>query len=78
MRAGNLRSDRLAHLYRDAPIFRTLRDPEALLGRCGRCEYRDICGGSRSRAYALTRNHLATDPWCGYQPAHPAAVGQAH
>jgi AdoMet-dependent heme synthase len=69
LRAGNVRTHDLADVYRNAPLFRTLRDPDALVGRCGRCEYRAICGGSRSRAYALTGNYLATDPWCGYQPA---------
>lgn len=67
--AGNVRRQPLSALYRQAPLFRQLRDPDRLLGRCGRCEYRGICGGSRSRAWALTGNHLATDPWCGYQPA---------
>jgi radical SAM protein len=67
--AGNVRRQPLSAIYRDAPLFRELRDPDALLGRCGRCEYRGICGGSRSRAYALTGNHLASDPWCAYQPA---------
>jgi radical SAM protein len=66
--AGNVREQPLAEIYRDSPLFRVLRDPEALLGRCGRCEYRAFCGGSRSRAYALTGNYLATDPWCGYEP----------
>ena len=64
-----MREQPLAEIYRDSPLFRQLRDPDALLGRCGRCEYRAICGGSRSRAYALTGNYLATDPWCSYQPA---------
>lgn len=71
--AGNVRTQRLADIYRDSQLFRTLRDPDALHGRCGRCEYRGICGGSRSRAYALTGSYLATDPWCGYQPTSPAA-----
>ncbi len=75
--AGNVRTQPLAEIYRESPLFRALRDPEALLGRCGRCEYRAFCGGSRSRAYALTGNYLATDPWCGYEPqARAAAVGQ--
>ena len=69
LNAGNVREQKLSAIYREAPLFRQLRDPEALLGRCGRCEYRGICGGSRSRAYALTGNHLASDPWCSYQPA---------
>jgi radical SAM protein with 4Fe4S-binding SPASM domain len=69
LRAGNVRETPLAEVYRSSPLFRALRDPERLLGRCGRCEYRSLCGGSRSRAFALTGNYLATDPWCGYRPA---------
>ena len=69
--AGNVRSQSLAGIYRDSALFRTLRAPSALRGRCGYCEYRTICGGSRSRAYALTGDFLATDPWCSYQPARP-------
>jgi AdoMet-dependent heme synthase len=66
---GNVRTERLADIYRLSPLFKKLRDPDALIGRCGRCEYRQICGGSRSRACALTGNYLATDPWCEYEPA---------
>ena len=69
IRAGSVREQPLSTIYRDSPLFRELRDPERLLGRCGRCEFRGICGGSRSRAFALTGNHLASDPWCAYQPA---------
>jgi len=67
--AGNVRTDDLAGVYRRARVFRVLRDPDLLSGRCGRCEYRSICGGSRSRALALTGNFLATDPWCAYEPS---------
>ena len=70
--AGNVRTQDVADIYRNSELFRTLRDPDALLGRCGRCEYRCICGGSRSRAYALTGSYLATDPWCGYEPVQNA------
>jgi radical SAM protein len=66
--AGNARAQSLAEIYRKSPLMRALRDPDALGGRCGQCEYRGICGGSRSRAYALTGDYLATDPWCAYQP----------
>jgi AdoMet-dependent heme synthase len=65
---GNVRSSSLASLYRDSPLFRMLRDPDRLQGRCGRCEFREICGGSRSRAYALTGDVLAEDPACLYDP----------
>jgi radical SAM protein with 4Fe4S-binding SPASM domain len=66
--AGNVRTSSLAALYRDSELFKTLRDPDRLQGRCGRCEFRDICGGSRSRAYALTGDMFAEDPACLYNP----------
>ncbi|RMF86595.1 MAG: radical SAM/SPASM domain-containing protein, partial [Nitrospinota bacterium] len=66
--AGNVRNTSVIELYRHAPIFKELRNPDFLQGRCGKCEYRDICGGSRSRAYALTGNYLAEDPCCAYVP----------
>jgi len=67
--AGNVRSDSLVDIYRNSSLFRMLRDPEARLGKCGRCEYTKICGGSRARAYASTGDYLAEDPRCVYQPA---------
>lgn len=67
--AGNVRSDSAVRVYREAPLFRELRDPGALRGKCGRCEYREVCGGSRARAYAVSGDHLAEDPSCPYQPA---------
>ena len=66
--AGNVKNRSLADAYRNDPIFRELRNPELLTGRCGRCEYRSICAGSRSRAYAMTGDWLEDDPWCGYEP----------
>ncbi len=71
--AGNVREQSVVEIYRNSPLMRELRDPEALHGRCQRCEYRSICGGSRSRAYALTGDYLATDPWCSYQPQRDRA-----
>jgi radical SAM protein len=67
--AGHVRRDRIADVYREAPLFRDLRHPGGFGGVCGACEYNLICGGSRSRAFALTGDHLAADPWCLYQPA---------
>ncbi|MBI2885130.1 MAG: TIGR04053 family radical SAM/SPASM domain-containing protein [Candidatus Omnitrophica bacterium] len=66
--AGNIRQARLADVYRDAPVFRELRDLGALKGRCGACEFRGVCGGSRARAYAVTGDYLAEDPACAYRP----------
>ena len=65
---GSIRERPLAELYRGHPTFRALRDPDRLEGKCGRCEFRRLCGGSRSRAYALTGDPLASDPTCVYQP----------
>lgn len=66
--AGNLRHDGLADTYREAPLFRALRDPDAFGGRCGACPYRWPCGGSRARAYAASGDILAEDPLCSYRP----------
>jgi radical SAM protein len=73
--AGSVRSRGLADAYRNDPLFSRLRRPATLDGRCGRCEFAEICGGSRSRAFALTGDPFASDPWCAYEPA-PAAAGQ--
>jgi radical SAM protein len=66
--AGNIRETPLAEIYREAPIFKSLRDTSKLEGKCGACEYKEICGGSRARAYAVTGDPLAQEPCCIYQP----------
>ncbi len=71
--AGNVRRDSLVEVYRTAPLFVALRDDSRLGGKCGKCEYRKICGGSRARAYAITGNYMAEDPRCVYQPALASA-----
>jgi MoaA/NifB/PqqE/SkfB family radical SAM enzyme len=68
LEAGNVRRDDLVRVYREHPLFGALRDPDALGGRCGACEWRDRCGGSRARAYAATCDPLAEDPGCAYEP----------
>ena len=70
--AGNVKTDSLVRVYRDSSLFRILRDTGAREGKCGVCEYQKICGGSRSRAYALSGNYLAEDPRCVYQPTMAA------
>ncbi len=67
--AGSIRETPFTELYRTSPLFRSLRDPDAFGGRCGRCEFRTVCGGSRSSAYAATGDPLAEDPSCAYVPA---------
>jgi radical SAM protein len=66
--AGNVRRDSLTEVYRNSPLFRTLRNADNLQGKCGDCEYRNLCGGSRSRSYAMTGNFLAEEPRCVYEP----------
>ncbi len=66
--AGNVRTESLSIIYRESPILQQLRDPGQLGGKCGACEFRYVCGGSRARAYALTGDPLAEEPCCSYIP----------
>ncbi len=66
--AGNIKQQPLSAIYRESPLFQSLRAAEQLEGRCGACEFREVCGGSRSRAYAMSGNPLAEEPFCTYQP----------
>ncbi|MFE9402521.1 TIGR04053 family radical SAM/SPASM domain-containing protein [Streptomyces sp. NPDC006530] len=66
--AGNVKHHPLAEIYRGSALFTMLREPALLRGACGRCEFNSVCGGSRSRAYGLTGDVLAADPWCAYEP----------
>jgi len=67
--AGDVREKSIVDIYRDSELFQLLRDPDALRGKCGVCEYRHVCGGSRSRAFAYTGDPLESDPLCPYVPA---------
>lgn len=66
--AGNVRHHALTDIYRGSALFTTLRDPALLRGRCGACEFKAVCGGSRSRAYGFTGDVLEADPYCAYEP----------
>jgi radical SAM protein with 4Fe4S-binding SPASM domain len=72
--AGNVRERPLVEIYRTSPLFRSIRDPNLLQGRCGCCEYRVLCGGCRARALAATGNYLDEEPFCTYQPGHARAL----
>lgn len=74
-RAGNVRHQDLVGLYREGRVFREIRDVHGFLGKCGRCEFRTICGGSRARAYAATGNPLESDPLCPYEPGSEGPAG---
>ncbi|QOR67543.1 TIGR04053 family radical SAM/SPASM domain-containing protein [Cytobacillus suaedae] len=68
IKAGNVKETPLAEIYRESPIFKDLRSPDKYKGKCGVCEYRYVCGGSRSRAYAMTGDYMESEPFCVYIP----------
>lgn len=64
---GNVRSHDIVRVYREHPLLRRIRAAD-FGGRCGECVYREMCGGSRARAFASVADPLAEDPGCAYQP----------
>jgi radical SAM protein with 4Fe4S-binding SPASM domain len=66
--AGNVTTQTLAEVYCESPLFVSLRDGSKLKGKCGRCPFRNVCGGSRARAYAMTGDLFAEEPCCAYEP----------
>ena len=83
--AGSLRKQSFGEIWRSAELFKQLRRPD-LKGACGVCEYKDLCGGCRARAFALTGDVMGADPWCVYEPGtdtfrdhveHPSVVWTA-
>jgi radical SAM protein len=75
--AGSVRRHDLVQVYREAPVFRALRDRSLLQGKCGVCEYVKVCGGSRARAYAMTGDYHASEPFCVHVPKRWAAGVEA-
>lgn len=65
---GNVRDTPLAEIYRESPVLKELRQPDHYKGKCGVCEYNKVCGGSRSRAYAVTGDYMESEPYCVYIP----------
>ncbi|HYH00332.1 MAG TPA: TIGR04053 family radical SAM/SPASM domain-containing protein [Terriglobales bacterium] len=72
--AGNVKRESLKRLYRESPLFRSLRDTTNLKGKCGVCEFKEVCGGSRARSYALTGDMFAEEPCCVYLPKKAMAT----
>ena len=80
LKAGNVRTDDLVEVYRTSPLFVALRDRNNLKGKCGVCNFRGMCGGSRARAYAMTGDAFESEPFCAYTPprwAHLIETGEA-
>ncbi len=74
--AGSLRKESFRSIWESAPIFQELREVENLGGKCGICEFKQVCMGCRARAYGFTGDYLAEEPFCVYQPRTPRGVEQ--
>lgn len=68
IKLGNVRYQTLKEIYRESPVLKDIRNPDKYKGKCGVCEYRYVCGGSRSRTYAVTGDYLESEPFCVYIP----------
>jgi radical SAM protein with 4Fe4S-binding SPASM domain len=73
--AGNIRHEELREIYRHSHLFRSFRDTANLKGKCGRCEFKEMCGGSRARAWALAGDMFAGEENCAYQPGLASKAG---
>ena len=69
LEAGDLRHQDFASVWNSSPLFESLRDLDNLKGKCGVCEFQNVCEGCRARAYGCTGDYLAEEPFCLYQPA---------
>ena len=66
--AGNVKEQPFKAIWEDSELFRSLRDFSSYKGKCGRCEYLQVCGGCRARSHAVHGDYLAEEPYCDYQP----------
>lgn len=66
--AGSIKTKPLKEIWENSPVFLDLRDPQALRGKCGVCEYKQVCEGCRARAYFAQGNYLEEEPYCTYVP----------
>lgn len=66
--AGNVRTQAFGDIWQDSPLFAEMRNPELLEGKCGACNFKTLCSGCRARAYGVTGNYMAEEPFCAYQP----------
>ncbi len=73
VRAGNVREEPLAGIWSGGAVFRQLRDPGLLRGKCGPCEFKNVCGGCRARAFGISGDYLAEEPFCLHEPRRQEA-----
>ncbi len=74
--AGNVRRAPFGSIWRLSPVFASLRDPDCLDGKCGACEFINVCSGCRARAYYATGDYLAEEPFCVYEPRRKSTTAQ--
>lgn len=72
VKCGNVREQPFYSIWENSEVFTRLRDLDQYKGKCGRCEYRTVCGGCRARAYEITGDYLEEEPFCTYQPLRGA------
>jgi AdoMet-dependent heme synthase len=66
--AGNVTRQPFSEIWEESAVFEQLRDTDNLKGKCGRCEYKKVCGGCRARAFGLTQDYLVEETYCNYVP----------
>ncbi|MBN1562276.1 MAG: radical SAM protein [Anaerolineae bacterium] len=66
--AGNVREQEFGDIWQNSPLFAEMRDPDLLGGKCGACQFKNLCSGCRARAYGMTGDYLAEEPFCAYEP----------
>ncbi len=66
--AGNIKERSFKDIWENSELFKELRDFKKYKGRCGSCEYINVCGGCRARAYSVYGDYLEEEPFCGYTP----------
>jgi heme b synthase len=74
--AGNLKTASFKEIWENSALFHELRDFKSYKDNCGRCEFVNVCGGCRARAYAMTGDYLAQEPFCSYIPGKALAAGK--
>jgi heme b synthase len=68
LNCGNVREKSFQDIWMNSEIFKNLRDTDGYQGKCGRCEFRKVCGGCRARAYEISGEYMAEEPYCIYEP----------
>lgn len=68
LNCGNVRENSFQGIWADSEAFRNLRNTNGYQGKCGRCEFRKVCGGCRARAFEISGDYMSEEPYCIYEP----------